>query len=261
MRNMLQMASILEGGGGMGGMGGAGLGGPLGNPFGQLGGAGGFPAPGVPNTGATSPGATPATDSTTGSVPTPFNMFTGVGAGAGAGATGAGAGLPPFNTALMQQILAGGGGPFGGLGGGFGGGLGGLGGTPPAPADTRPPEERFQVQLQVRPTFQWLLSRLTAATSNCKTWDSQTPLRTSGLSWLRAVTFTLLSSIFSAEEGCNLGLASRGLYICVPSYSLRVYALDCCPIIANWTFHQSASRLICSQVYVQWLKARARYDY
>ncbi|KAG9222115.1 hypothetical protein CCMSSC00406_0009566 [Pleurotus cornucopiae] len=152
MRNMLQMASILEGGGGLGGMGGAGMGGP----FGQLGGAGGFPAPGVPNTGATSPGATQATDSNAGSTPTPFNMFTGAGAGAGAGATGAGAGLPPFNPALMQQILSGGGGPFGGLGGGLGGGfggslgggLGGLGGTPPAPADARPPEERFQVQLQ-----------------------------------------------------------------------------------------------------------------
>lgn len=153
MRNMLQMASILEGGGGLGGMGGAGMGGP----FGQLGGAGGFPAPGVPNTGATSPSATQPTDSNTGSAPTPFNMFTGAGAGAGAGATGAGAGLPPFNPALMQQILSGGGGPFGGLGGGlgggFGGGLGGLGGTPPAPADARPPEERFQVQLQVRTTF------------------------------------------------------------------------------------------------------------
>ncbi|KAF4573595.1 hypothetical protein AB1N83_012153 [Pleurotus pulmonarius] len=150
MRNMLQMASILEGGGG-GGLGG--MGGPLGNPFGQLGGAGGFPAPGVPNTGATSPAATQA-PGTTGSAPAPFNMFTGAGAGAGAGAAGtggAGAGMPPFNPALMQQILAGGGGPFGGLGGGlggFGGGLGGLGGAPPAPADTRPPEERFQVQLQ-----------------------------------------------------------------------------------------------------------------
>ena len=32
------------------------------------------------------------------------------------------------------------------------GGMGGLGafGTPPAPADSRPPEERFQVQLEVR---------------------------------------------------------------------------------------------------------------
>jgi ubiquilin len=34
--------------------------------------------------------------------------------------------------------------------GGMGGGMGGMGGggAPAAPADTRPPEERFQVQLQ-----------------------------------------------------------------------------------------------------------------
>ena len=42
--------------------------------------------------------------------------------------------------------------PFGMGGLGGLGGMGGLGafGTPPAPADSRPPEERFQVQLEVR---------------------------------------------------------------------------------------------------------------
>jgi ubiquilin len=43
---------------------------------------------------------------------------------------------------------------MGGAGGGLGGGLGGFGGfgapPPAAPADTRPPEERFEMQLQVR---------------------------------------------------------------------------------------------------------------
>ncbi|KAI0328438.1 hypothetical protein GY45DRAFT_1326297 [Cubamyces sp. BRFM 1775] len=100
-----------------------------------------------------------------GSAPAPGADASGTGA---AGAPGAGteAGAAPgagaipgmFDPAVMQQMLAalGGGGagvgagagaanPFGGLGG-----LGGLGafGAPPQPADTRPPEERFQVQLQ-----------------------------------------------------------------------------------------------------------------
>ena len=77
------------------------------------------------------------------------------GAGAGAGATGAGAGGRGagglVDPTLIQQLL-------GGLGSGAGGGtmpgLGGLGvggfGGAPQPTDTRSPEERFQVQLQVR---------------------------------------------------------------------------------------------------------------
>ena len=97
----------------------------------------------------------------------------------GAGSTDANAnasadagGAPPaggmFDQAMLQQVLAALGAgrmrgdagasaanPFGmgGLGGlGGMGGMGGLGafGTPPAPADSRPPEERFQVQLEVR---------------------------------------------------------------------------------------------------------------
>lgn len=69
------------------------------------------------------------------------------GAGAGSpGGAGAGAGFNPFM----------------GVGGGWGapgGGFGGMGGaaSPATPSDTRPPEERFQVQLQVcfafLPTF------------------------------------------------------------------------------------------------------------
>ena len=63
--------------------------------------------------------------------------------------TGATTGSPlpnPFlDPAMMQQLLA-----FGGPGGGGGGGgLGGLFGAPTTPADTRPPEERFQTQLEV----------------------------------------------------------------------------------------------------------------
>lgn len=53
----------------------------------------------------------------------------------------------------MQQMLAasqamGQGARAAGGWGGFGGAGYGMG-TPPAPSDTRPPEERFQVQLQV----------------------------------------------------------------------------------------------------------------
>jgi ubiquilin len=57
---------------------------------------------------------------------------------------------------LMQQMLAashamGQGANAAGGWGGFGGAGYGMGGTPPPPSDTRPPEERFQVQLQVSP--------------------------------------------------------------------------------------------------------------
>ena len=76
------------------------------------------------------------------------------GAGGGGTTTGGGVGSPaspnaaanPFGSMvdpnLMQQML-----------GGFGGGWPGLGATPSAPADSRSPEERFQVQLQVGPLF------------------------------------------------------------------------------------------------------------
>jgi len=124
---MLRMASMLRGGG----LGGA-------SPFGAPPPA--FPAPGTPNAQASSPStaqnATPvagAGSPPAGSPPAdPFGLFGGLNPGAAAGSPG----VNPFgyNPALMQQIL--------GL-------SGGLGASPPPPADTRPPEERFQVQLQV----------------------------------------------------------------------------------------------------------------
>ncbi|KAF9476191.1 hypothetical protein BDN70DRAFT_882730 [Pholiota conissans] len=161
LQQMLRMASALQG---------AGFGPPSpfgASPFGAPA-QPSFPAPGTPNT-AAAQNSTPASPnnaaSTTppaaaGTPPfNPFSMFAGLGganpASPGTGAatgTGTGAGATPpnpfgFNPALMSQML-GMGGPFGG--GPGAGGLGSYGafGTPPPPADTRSPEERFQVQLQ-----------------------------------------------------------------------------------------------------------------
>ncbi|TFK22921.1 hypothetical protein FA15DRAFT_621728 [Coprinopsis marcescibilis] len=140
LRTMMQMASIF-------------------NPGGQPGMFGApppaFPAPGVPNTGVTSP-ATPAS--------------TAPGADATNNTTPGAGGVPPnpfSNPAMMQQMqqMFGGGNPWGGGfgagAGGFGAGAGGFGAAPgfgggfgapaaaaAAPADSRTPEERFQVQLQ-----------------------------------------------------------------------------------------------------------------
>ncbi|GLB34442.1 putative DUF2407 ubiquitin-like domain containing protein [Lyophyllum shimeji] len=117
LQQMLQLASALGGNN------------PLAPPP-----ASSFPAPGTP-------GAAPSTTTTPATPPTPaanpFSLFGGAGAGAGAG------GANPFgmDPATMQQLMAG----FGGFGGGAGAGFGA---PPAAPADTRPPEERFQVQLQ-----------------------------------------------------------------------------------------------------------------
>ncbi|KAJ3019025.1 hypothetical protein HKX48_002460 [Thoreauomyces humboldtii] len=92
----------------MGAQGGAGGGGAAANPLAALmGGAGGGNAFG---------GAQPTTG------PTPQAN------------AAAGGGMPPMMNPAMLQML------MGGMGGG-------LGGAPAAPADTRPPEERFQVQL------------------------------------------------------------------------------------------------------------------
>ncbi|KAF9053941.1 hypothetical protein BDZ89DRAFT_1098362 [Hymenopellis radicata] len=134
LQQMMQMASALRGGGGgmfpgMEGLGGMG---------------GGFPAPGVPGGAAADATSTPASqmgaagNGTTSPPLNPFALFGGL----PPMPSTAGAGSPsPFgmDPALMQQLL--GAGPFGG---GMGGGMGGFG----APADTRSPEERFQVQLQ-----------------------------------------------------------------------------------------------------------------
>ena len=149
----MQMSAMMRGTG-FGGSGGMGTG------------PGAFPAPGVPSsvagtagTGTTSP-TTPSSTTQPGAAGTGANLS-------------AGAGLP--NPALLQALL--GAGPFGGsLGaGGFGGGFGGLGGgmgtfgvPPAAPADTRPPEERFQVQLQVRPIRSCILFPLISLRFPCQ---------------------------------------------------------------------------------------------
>ncbi|KAF6749467.1 hypothetical protein DFP72DRAFT_1048978 [Ephemerocybe angulata] len=115
-RNMMQMASMFNGGNGMGGPGMFGAPPPS------------FPAPGVPGQ---APSTTPAPTSPSATAPN-------------ANAN------PMFNPALMQQFLGG----FGGAGAGaanpwaaFGAGAGAGGAAAAAPADTRSPEERFQVQL------------------------------------------------------------------------------------------------------------------
>lgn len=152
---MLRMASAMQGLGGASPFGGA----PFGAPQPPA-----FPAPGTPTTAAGQAAATTTPASAPGSPQAnPFALFNpAVGAGApgavGAGAAGAGTGAQPFgglDPAMMQQML-GMGGPFGGGAGAGGlgayGGFGPFGGaaaTPAAPADTRSPEERFQVQLQV----------------------------------------------------------------------------------------------------------------
>jgi len=128
------------------------------NSFGGAGaGTGGFPAPGNPGgtTATATPGSPPSqTSGSATGAPAPFNMFGGPAPGAGAGAgSGAAGGVPanPFGAvdpALMQQMFGGfgAGNGFGGMGAG---GFGGASAAPTTPADTRSPEERFQVQLQV----------------------------------------------------------------------------------------------------------------
>jgi len=144
LRQMFQMSAQMRAAGvdptnpatfgsGLGGLGAFGL-----PPFGFGAGAGGAGA------------GSNAADTAAGSGPT--NLFSqAAGGGAGAGGTTAGtggstgAGLPspnPFGMVdpnLMTQLLGG----YGGFGG-----FPGAGSTPSAPADTRPVEERFQVQLQ-----------------------------------------------------------------------------------------------------------------
>ncbi|KAI0706094.1 hypothetical protein BC835DRAFT_1312233 [Cytidiella melzeri] len=133
LRMMLQMSSAMRGGPG--------------------GGFGGFPAPGVPSTAAgDSQTASAGTGNTASAPPVApfFNPFFPPPATPGGTPGGTNANATPnpnpfgmFDPAAMQQMMgAFGGGGFGG--GGFGGGFG----APPAPADSRPPEERFQVQLQ-----------------------------------------------------------------------------------------------------------------
>ncbi|KAJ7637722.1 hypothetical protein DFH06DRAFT_1219063 [Mycena polygramma] len=134
LQRMLQMASMFNGAGGGGG-------------------ANAFPAPGIP-------GAPPSASTPTAAPAAPGfpNLF---GGGGGAGAPRG----PAFDPALLAALMGGppaaspaapaaGGAPgmdpaaLYQLLGGLGGGGGAFGGAPPPPADTRSPEERFQVQLQ-----------------------------------------------------------------------------------------------------------------
>lgn len=127
-------------------------GGPFGSPFGGLGGAAAssFPAPGMPSTG------TPTTPSSAAAgqqqQQLPQNQASPTTGGAGNAAPmlpSGGVGLPPpsfFDPALLQQMQT----MFGSQGGLSGLPFGAGAGATAAPADTRPPEERFQHQLQVR---------------------------------------------------------------------------------------------------------------
>jgi ubiquilin len=120
--------------GGVGG--GAGAGGAGGFP--APGNPGGFPAPGTPGNAANP--TNPASPAPAAQGMAPFASMFNPSAG----------GAPPaggFDPAMLQQLFGlgaaaqnsfGGGNPFGAFGGAA------------TPADTRPPEERFQVQLQVR---------------------------------------------------------------------------------------------------------------
>jgi ubiquilin len=142
LRTMLQMSSMMT----QSGM----------APFGGMG-AGGFPAPGNPTGGFPAPGtpgnAANNSDPASGlppaqAIPSLASLFgAGPAASTGTAPNGAGA-IPPFDPAMMQQLLGGGAGG-GGAGAPFGfGGFGGGGAAPATPSDTRPPEERFQAQLQ-----------------------------------------------------------------------------------------------------------------
>ncbi|KAJ7903523.1 hypothetical protein B0H14DRAFT_2665252 [Mycena olivaceomarginata] len=125
LQRMLQMASMFNGMGG--------------------GGAPAFPAPGIPGQTPSAPAAAPA-------APAFPNLF-----GGGAGAGGA---PPAFDPALLAALMgsappgspsAAGRTPTAGAApdlGAFYQNLLGAGAAPAPPADSRPPEERFQVQLQ-----------------------------------------------------------------------------------------------------------------
>lgn len=148
---------------------GQGAGGAAGaNPFAALFGAN--PASGTPPTSPPPPGST----GQGGQGQDQANPFAGLlagmqGQGQGAGGNGSGAGASPFaqmtqnmmqNPEAMRSILqmmGGGAGDAGGMGNPFGGmgGMGGMGGEggfgggqPAAPADNRPPEERYAEQLR-----------------------------------------------------------------------------------------------------------------
>jgi len=138
LQQMLQFSNMMReaGYGGGGGMM------PFGNPQ-------SFPAPGSPSTNTTTPNPAltsnnPSSTGTPGTTP-PLNPFALFGPPPTAGATtGSPNAIPAgFDPALMQQMFG-----LGAFGGPGAGGLGSYGSAPLPPSDTRPPEERFQVQLQ-----------------------------------------------------------------------------------------------------------------
>lgn len=118
-----------------------------GNPFASLFG----PQPGL---GAT-PSQTPPAAGSTGGTPAPNDAAANPFASLFGGAGGNGAspfamppGMPPVTPEMMRQameMMGGQGGDFNNL---FGGGFGGGSPQPPAPADNRPPEERYAEQLR-----------------------------------------------------------------------------------------------------------------
>jgi ubiquilin len=134
LRTMLQMASMFRE--------------PGSSPFGA---PHAFPAPGLPSTVNPNPPASTPSNPTSPTTQQPganaFHPLFGALAGAPAGGAAGSPppfGLPPLSPALMQQLLGSGVGSSPAL---FGGGHSG---APVPPSDTRPPEERYQVQLQVR---------------------------------------------------------------------------------------------------------------
>ncbi|CAO1620713.1 unnamed protein product [Parajaminaea phylloscopi] len=157
IRQMMQLQNAMggrQGGqGGLAGLAGLGAGG---------GGAAPFPPPGAFGgaAGTTESNQTPSSGEAgqqTGAQQNPFAALGALGAlGGQGGAAGAGGAGGMFDPQLLQQILGGGG--AGGAAGNNGGGMGfnpfaALGGgqgagASPAPADSRPPEERFATQLQ-----------------------------------------------------------------------------------------------------------------
>jgi hypothetical protein len=206
---MLQMSSMMREGGmnPFGGGGGAGGFPAPGNP-------GGFPAPGTPGNASTPSNLTPASAPAQGIAPF-ANMFGPAGAGGGGGGAG-------FDPAMMQQLFGMGAGTGGAVGGtpnpsgtgnpfgAFGGGAIGGGAATSVPADTRSPEERFQVQLQVRSLTQVLYDCLTSfSPSNSMTWVSRTHHRMSAL-YLRLPAMCMGPlNIFWEAVGCRRYIRSQ----------------------------------------------------
>jgi len=129
-------------------MGGAGAGNPFASMFGQPAAAGQTPLQTPPPVPGSAGQGTPAQGTpSTGTDANAANPFASILGNQGGGAAG---GVNPFNMTpeMMQQAMQMfGGGGMGGMGGMFGGG-GEAATSPAAPADTRPPEERYADQLR-----------------------------------------------------------------------------------------------------------------